>query len=57
MASLATGSVNFPKQIFENPPDLVEDLARTMLEFNVKPEIEVFDLAMLYNAAISPSAD
>ena len=50
MASLATGSVNFPKQIYENPPDLVEDLARTMLENNVKPEIEVFDLAMLYNA-------
>jgi 3-keto-5-aminohexanoate cleavage enzyme len=50
MASLATGSVNFPKQIYENPPDLVEDLARAMLQFNVKPEIEVFDLAMLYNA-------
>jgi 3-keto-5-aminohexanoate cleavage enzyme len=50
MASLATGSVNFPKQIYENPPDLVEDLARSMLENNVKPEIEVFDLAMLYNA-------
>jgi uncharacterized protein (DUF849 family) len=50
MASLATGSVNFPKQIYENPPDLVEHLARSMLEFNVKPEIEVFDLAMLYNA-------
>ncbi len=50
MASLATGSVNFPKQIYENPPELVEALARSMLEFNVKPEIEVFDLAMLYNA-------
>lgn len=50
MASLATGSVNFPKQIYENPPDLVDDLARTMLEFDVKPEIELFDLSMLYNA-------
>jgi len=50
MASLATGSVNFPKQIYENPPDLVEGLARSMLDNNVKPEIEVFDLAMLYNA-------
>jgi uncharacterized protein (DUF849 family) len=50
MASLATGSVNFPNQIYENPPDLVEDLARAMLANNVKPEIEVFDLAMLYNA-------
>src|SRR5215469_1412056 len=43
MASLATGSVNFPKNIYENPPDFVEGLARTMLEHNIKPEIEVFD--------------
>ncbi|MGA8033877.1 MAG: 3-keto-5-aminohexanoate cleavage protein [Casimicrobiaceae bacterium] len=51
MASLATGSVNFPVSIYENPPDFVEDLARRMLELDIKPEIEVFDLAMLYNAA------
>ena len=50
MASLATGSVNFPNRIYENAPDLVEGLARSMLQFDVKPEIEVFDLAMLYNA-------
>jgi uncharacterized protein (DUF849 family) len=51
MASLATGSVNFPTGIYENPPDFVEGLARTMLENGIKPEIEVFDLAMLYSAA------
>jgi len=51
MASLATGSVNFPASIYENPPDFIEGLARTMLEHDIKPEIEVFDLAMLYNAA------
>lgn len=50
MASLSTGSVNFPNQIYENPPSLVEDLATSMLEHDVKPEIEVFDAAMLYNA-------
>ncbi|MBY0437726.1 MAG: 3-keto-5-aminohexanoate cleavage protein [Burkholderiales bacterium] len=50
MASLATGSVNFPTNIYENAPDFVEGLARTMLEYDIKPEIEVFDLAMLYNA-------
>lgn len=50
MASLATGSVNFPKQIYENPPDFVEALAKTMLERDIKPEIEVFDAAMLYAA-------
>ena len=51
MASLATGSVNFPSTIYENPPAFVEDLARSMQALGVKPEIEVFDLAMLYNAA------
>lgn len=51
MASLATGSVNFPTSIYENPPDFVDGLAQTMLEFGIKPEIEVFDTAMLYNAA------
>ena len=51
MASLATGSVNFPNMIYENPPDFVETLAKSMLEYDIKPEIEIFDLAMLYNAA------
>lgn len=51
MASLATGSVNFAKIVYENHPELVVDLARTMLEHRVKPEVEIFDLAMLYNAA------
>ena len=50
MASLSTGSVNFSNLIYENPPQLIEDLARLMLQYNVKPEIEVFDSAMLYNA-------
>ena len=51
MASLATGSVNFPAQIYENPPEFVEGLAQAMLENDIKAEVEVFDLAMLYNAA------
>jgi len=50
MASLTTGSCNFPLRIYENPPELISDLAGKMREFDVKPEIEVFDLSMLYNA-------
>ena len=50
MASLATGSVNFPGMIYENPPELIDALAAGMKKFGVKPEIEVFDAAMLYNA-------
>lgn len=49
MASLATGSVNFPTIVYENPPDFVRNLATTMRDGEIKPEIEVFDLAMLYN--------
>lgn len=51
MASLATGSVNFPDRVYENPPDFIEALAKSMLDNDIKPEVEVFDLAMLYNAA------
>ena len=51
MASFSTGSVNFPTGIYENPPDLVEDVAQRLIDLNIKPEIEVFDLAMLYKAA------
>ena len=51
MASLATGSVNFATMIYENHPRLIVDLAQSMLEHDVKPEVEIFDLAMLYNAA------
>jgi uncharacterized protein (DUF849 family) len=51
MASLATGSVNFPDRIYDNPPDLVDEVAGHMKELGIKPEIEVFDFAMLYAAA------
>lgn len=50
MASLSTGSCNFPTRVYENPPELIDELATKMNQFGVKPEIEVFDLAMLYNA-------
>jgi len=50
MASLSTGSCNFPTRIYENAPDLIQSLAEKMNRYRVKPEIEVFDLSMLYNA-------
>ncbi|MCA4908513.1 MAG: 3-keto-5-aminohexanoate cleavage protein [Roseomonas sp.] len=51
MASLATGSVNFPTIVYENPPDFIRSLASSMRDLGIKPEIKVFDLAMLYNTA------
>jgi 3-keto-5-aminohexanoate cleavage enzyme len=51
MASLATGSVNFPTRVYENSPDLVDWLASEMLAHGIKPEIEAFDLSMIFKAA------
>src|SRR3954471_2465293 len=50
MASLSTGSVNFPTIIYENAPALVEDLATKMKQNGVRPEIEIFDLSHLHGA-------
>ena len=50
MASLATGSVNFPSIIYENSARFVESLAAQMKEHGVLPEIEVFDLSHIYGA-------
>lgn len=50
MASLSVGSNNFPKRVYENPPDLVEWLAAEMLVHDVKPEIEAFDLSHIFKA-------
>ena len=50
MASLSTGSVNFPTRVYENAPDLIDWLAAEMIVHGVKPEIEIFDLSMLFKA-------
>ncbi len=51
MASLSVGSNNFPTRVYENPPDLVDWLASEMLKYEVKPEIEAFDLSHIIQAA------
>lgn len=50
MASLTTGSVNFPTSVYANPPDLIQALAQAMLRRGIKPEMEIFDLSMIENA-------
>ena len=51
MASLATGSVNFPTRVYDNSPDLVDWLAVEMRTHKIKPEVEAFDLSMIFQAA------
>ena len=50
MASLSTGSVNFPSIVYENAPALVEDLATKMRDHGIAPEIEIFDLSHIHGA-------
>src|SRR5947208_5471342 len=50
MASLSTGSVNFPTIVYENSAALVETLATGMKANGIRPEIEVFDLSMIHGA-------
>ncbi|MEM9474291.1 MAG: 3-keto-5-aminohexanoate cleavage protein [Pseudomonadota bacterium] len=50
MASLTVGSNNFPTRVYENPPDLVDWLAAEMQTYEIKPEIEAFDLSHIFQA-------
>ena len=50
MASLSTGSVNFPTIVYENSAALVADLAEKMLDSSIAPEIEIFDLSHIHAA-------
>lgn len=50
IASYDCGSINFGDGVFVNSPQFLEDLAREMQEYGVKPEIECFDTGMIENA-------
>jgi 3-keto-5-aminohexanoate cleavage enzyme len=50
MASLSTGSVNFPTIVYENSAQLVTDLATSMQQNGIRPEIEIFDLSHIHGA-------
>lgn len=51
LASYDAGTLNWQhRTIFENHPSFLEKLGRALQESNVKPEIEIFDGGMVYNA-------
>ena len=50
MATLTTGTVNFGNEVFLNTPNDIRDFAIKMKEFGVRPEFEIFDTGMVYNA-------
>jgi 3-keto-5-aminohexanoate cleavage enzyme len=47
LGSLTLSSLNFNKQASVNSPQMIQHLARRMLERGIKPELEVFDLGMI----------
>ena len=47
MASLTLSSLNFNQTASVNSPHIIQSLARKMLEKNIKPELEVFDVGMI----------
>ena len=50
-ASYDCGTLNWQhRTIFENSPQFLEKLGLALQESNVKPEIEIFDAGMVYNA-------
>ncbi len=52
MASYDCGTMNWMHSgVFENNPQFLEKLGMMMQEKGVKPEVEVFDPGMIYNAA------
>lgn len=51
MASYDAGTLNWQhRTIFENHPRFLEKLGNALIESNIKPEIEIFDAGMVYNA-------
>lgn len=50
MATLTTGSLNFGRDLFLNPPSLIEAFAEEMTALQVMPEFEIFDVGMIENA-------
>ena len=50
MASLTTGSMNFPDQVYANSFEVVDTLASVMKEAGTKPEMEIFEAGMIDNA-------
>lgn len=50
MATLTCGSVNFGDDIFENSFPIMRGILAKMREYDVKPELEIFDKGHLANA-------
>jgi 3-keto-5-aminohexanoate cleavage enzyme len=52
MCSFDAGTINWSNSfVFENHPRFLEKLCRTVLDYDIKPEIEIFDTGFMGNTA------
>src|SRR5215831_16922861 len=51
MLSLKPDMASLPTGVYDNSPDLVDWLASEMKRYDIKPEVEAFDLSMIFQAA------
>ena len=52
MCSFDAGTINWANSfVFENHPRFLEKLVKTVLEYDIKPEVEVFDTGFMGNTA------
>jgi 3-keto-5-aminohexanoate cleavage enzyme len=50
MATLTTGTVNFGEDVFMNSLPMIRQIAERLQEFDITPEIEIFDTGMVDTA-------
>ena len=48
LVSFDAGSINMGEHVFLNPPEFLEALAKETLTKGIKPELEVFEVGMVY---------
>jgi 3-keto-5-aminohexanoate cleavage enzyme len=48
LVSFDAGSINMGENVFLNPPEFLEALAKETLARGIKPELEVFEVGMVY---------
>jgi len=50
MGTFDAGTMNFYKGVFTNSPTFLEKLGAAYIEHGIKPEVEIFDAGMVWNA-------
>ena len=52
MASYTPGSVNLGPIVYQNDAKLTQEMAEKFRDFDIKPQVEVFDTNMMSNAGL-----